>query len=98
MTFMQLIEYETSKPDEVRKVTEEWQKATAGKRTAKRIVVSQDRDDPKRYYELVFFDSYEAAMENSELAETQEYAAKMKDLLDGEPTYVDLDVVEDQKL
>ncbi len=47
---------------------------------------------------MVFFDSYEAAMENSELPETQEYAKKEQDLVDGDITYVNLDVVEDRKL
>ena len=98
MTFIQMMDYATSKPEEMQRVAEEWERATDGKRTARRIVRTRYRDDPNRYREMVFFDSYEAAMENSELPETQEYAKMEQDLVDGEITYVDLDVVEDRRL
>lgn len=98
MTFIQMMDYATSKPDEMEQVAEEWERATDGKRTANRIVRTRYRDDPNRYCDLVFFDSHEAAMENSELPETQEYAKKEQDLVDGEITYVNLDVVEDRQL
>ena len=42
----------------------------------------------------MFFDSYEEAMENSNLPVTQQFAAKMMALTDGEPTFHNLDVVE----
>ncbi len=98
MTFIQVMDYATSKPDEMERVTEEWERATEGKRTATRIVRTKYRDDPNRYCDMVFFDSYESAMENSELPETQEYAKKEQDLVDGEITYLDLDVIEDKQL
>ena len=98
MTFIQMMDYTTSKPDEMEQVAEEWERATEGKRTANRIVRTRYHDDPNRCCDLVFFDSHEAAMENSELPETQEYATKEQDLVDGEITYVNLDVVEDRQL
>ncbi len=45
---------------------------------------------------IVFFDSYESAMENSNLPETQAFAESLAALLDGPPTFLDLDVVEDR--
>jgi hypothetical protein len=45
---------------------------------------------------IVFFDSYESAMENSNLPETNEFSQKMMELLDGPPTFYNLDVVEDK--
>lgn len=98
MTFIQMMDYATSKPDEMERVAEEWERATEGKRTANRIVRTRYRDDPNRYCDMVFFDSYEAAMENSELPETQEYAEREQGLVDGDITYVNLDVVDDRKL
>lgn len=98
MTFIQMMDYTTSQPDEMERVGEEYERATEGKRTAKRIVRTRYRSDPNRYCDMVFFDSYEAAMENSELPETQAYAKKEQDLADGEITYVNLEVVDDRHL
>ncbi|MCJ8503466.1 hypothetical protein MRU69_01115 [Kocuria flava] len=98
MAFVQLIEYTTSKPEEVERVVREWEQSSQGKRTARRVLLARDRNDPTRYREIVTFDSYESAMENSHLPETQEYAKKMMDLMDGEPVFHDLDVLEDREL
>lgn len=98
MTFVQLMEYRTSKPDEVREVLREWERVTAGRRSARRILSTQHHGDSGRRCELVFFDSYDAARENSQLPETDEYARKLRSLVDGELTFLDLDVVEDQEL
>ena len=55
-----------------------------------------DRDDPNHLYNIVFFDSYEEAMQNSELPVTADFASKMMALADGPPTFHNLDVVEDK--
>jgi hypothetical protein len=98
MGFVQIIEYRTGDPDGVRKVDEEWKQATAGKRTARRQIVTRDRNDPDRYLALVFFDSYESAMDNSKLPETQAIAAKYGSLVDGQPVFHDLDIITDEQL
>ncbi|MDI3329595.1 MAG: hypothetical protein QJR09_02525 [Micrococcus sp.] len=95
MAFIQLVEYTTSRPDEVDGIIAEWQQAGQGKRTARRALNTRHREDPNRYCQIVFFDSYESAMENSQLPETQEFARRMAELVDGEPTFRNLDVVED---
>jgi hypothetical protein len=46
----------------------------------------------------VFFDSDDDAMKNSQLPETKEFAKRLNDAIDGEPTYFDLDVVEEKTL
>lgn len=56
----------------------------------------RDRNDPDRYLILAFFDSYESAMENSGLAETAAFAEKQAPLLDGPPTFFDLEVIDDR--
>ena len=76
MGFVQIIEYRTSKIDEMRKVGEEWEAAAGGQSRARRRVMCADRDNPGRYVNVVFFDSYEEAMENSELPVTQEYSQR----------------------
>lgn len=96
MSFIQIIEVKSSKLDEIRALDEEWQKATEGKRTARRSIVTRDRKDPDLVRIIVFFDSYESAMENSNLPETQEFAAKWAELVDEPPTFLDLDVIDDR--
>lgn len=98
MGFVQVIDFETSDLDAVKRINDEWKNATEGKRTANRILYGKYRDGENRFCEMVFFDSYEDAMRNNELPETQEYARKLQDVIDGEPQFSDLDVVEEQAL
>ena len=96
MGFVQIIEFRTSKEDELRKLGDEWEAAAAGQSKVVRRTICRDRNDPTRYFNIVEFASYEEAMENSALPVTAEFAGKMMALADGEPTFHDLDVV-DQK-
>lgn len=98
MGFVQIIEFRTSKADEMKALGDEWEKAAQGDSTARRRVLCQDRDNPGRYFNLVFFDSYDDAMKNSELPVTGEFAARMSQLVDGDMSFVNLDVVEDRSL
>lgn len=96
MGFVQIIEFKTSVLDEMQKVADEWEAAAGDDRKARRQVLCRDRDNVGRYFNIVFFDSYVDAMENSNLPVTQEYSKKMMRLADGEPTFYNLDVVEDR--
>lgn len=98
MAFVQVIDFKSSKPEEVKRVHEEWEERTSGKRTARRVLSARYRDEPDRWCELVFFDSYDSAMQNSDLPETKEYAEKLREVIDGEPSYWNLDVDEDRAL
>jgi hypothetical protein len=71
MAFMQIIEFRTTDIDRARRVNDEWWRATEGKRTVRRELLAHDRSDPSRFFAVVFFDSFESAMENSDLPETQ---------------------------
>ncbi|MQY10443.1 hypothetical protein SRB5_05510 [Streptomyces sp. RB5] len=93
MTFVQIIEYETDRPEEVNAVFDEWLKKTEGKRTVTRESHGRDREDSRHYVDIVEFPSYEQAMTNSNLPETQRTAQQLRDLCTGEPRFVDLDVV-----
>jgi hypothetical protein len=96
MSFVQIMQLQTSNVNEILAAVDEWEKATEGRRTAGRSVVCQDRDHPGRYSVIVFFDSYEAAMKNSELPETGALAEKTAALSDGPPSFVNLDVMEER--
>ena len=97
MGFVQIISYSTSKPAEMQAAADEWDKATEGKRKVLRRVLCEDRGNWGRYFNIVFFDSHEAAMENSALPETEALSAKMMALADGPPTFYNLDVVDDRE-
>jgi len=96
MSFVQVFEFRTSNLDAVRQADEEWRRATEGKRTVRREILAADRNQPGRYFAIVFFDSYESAMENSKLPETQAAAEKYMALADAPPVFYDLDVLEDR--
>lgn len=96
MAFVQIIEMHTKNYEELQALGDEFFAATEGKRTMQRSFVTRDRNDPDRYLILAFFDSYESAMENSNLPETAAFAEKQMPLLDGPPTFYDLDVIEDR--
>ena len=96
MTFIQVTEFITSKFDEVMALDQHWRDTTEGKRTVQRSIVTQDRRNPNHYFFVAFFDSYEAAMENSRLPETQTFAEKYDKLVQGGIAIHDLDILADR--
>ncbi len=96
MAFVQIIEFRTSKINEMRKIGDEWEAAAGTDRQARRRVLCEDRDNPGRYFNVVFFDSYDSAMENSNLPVTQQFSQKMMALGDGQPVFYNLDVIDDR--
>lgn len=96
MTFVQIIEFTTADIDSMRAASERWERATEGKRTARRRVIARDHNDPDRYFVLAFFDSYESAMVNSNLPETQAVAEESAKLAKSPPTFYDLDIIDDR--
>ena len=94
MGFIQIIDFHATDIDELKKANEEWRTATEGKRTIRREIVARDHNDPSHYMVLAFFDSYESAMENSALPETQASAERFAALTEN-MTFADLDVIEE---
>src|SRR5258708_2548008 len=95
MSFVQIIEFKTQDIGPMPATNDSWAKATEGKRTATHRMLARDHNDPDRYYALVFFDSYESAMKNSNLPETQAAAKAYAQLAEGPPQFRDLDVIDD---
>ena len=91
--FVQIVEFRTSRFDEGQKIVDEWRAKTEGKRSSVRAMMLQDREDPSHYYTIVEFASYEEAMRNSELPETQELSQKLAALTEGGQAFHNLDVV-----
>ncbi|MFE6944455.1 ester cyclase [Streptomyces chartreusis] len=98
MTFVQLIDCRTSRFDEMNRLMDRWVEQTQGKRTATHDVIGKDRSDSGHFVEIVEFASYEDAMRNSNLPETDRIFQQMVALCDETPTFTDLDVVRDEQL
>ena len=92
MAFVQIIELETTRPDDVEALVSEWRAKTEGARKAHRGTFTKDRDRPNTYVQIVEFPSYEDAMANSELPETASFAEKLRTLCDGPLLFRNLDV------
>ncbi|MFF8030479.1 ester cyclase [Streptomyces sp. NPDC016626] len=98
MTFLQLIDCRTSRFDEMDRLMDQWVEQTKGKRTATHAVVGKDRSDASHVVEIVEFPSYEEAMRNSQLPETDRIFRQVVALCDEMPTFTDLDVTRDAQL
>ncbi|MGQ0632142.1 MAG: hypothetical protein ACT4P1_14065 [Sporichthyaceae bacterium] len=95
--FIQIIEYSTSRFDEVTKLGEEFraERAAAGDNIHPvRVTTCENRDIPGRYLTIAEFGSYGDAMQNSEHPSTQKFAAGMAALCDGPPTFYNLNALD----
>jgi hypothetical protein len=94
MAFVQIIEFTTTRFDEMQKLFDELRSRDPGPTSPSRGMVCADRDQPNRYVTIVEFPSYEEAMANSQRPETTAMAERMAALCDGPPTFRNLDVHE----
>ncbi|MCU1457927.1 MAG: hypothetical protein JWL73_2019 [Actinomycetia bacterium] len=92
MPFIQIIELTTNRVDEVAALVAGWRSATEDRRTAQRGTLTQDRDRPDTYLQIVEFPSFEDAMSNSDLPETAGFAKQLAELCDGPLIFRNLDV------
>ena len=90
--FAQLIEWKTSRLDEVDKLQDEWRERYPAM-GPRRVLVCADRDNAGSYLTMVEFSSYEEAMKNSADPATAEFAKRMAELSDGPPIFHNLDIV-----
>jgi quinol monooxygenase YgiN len=94
MAFIQIIEVTTNRIDEIREVVTHWVAKTEGKRTTRSATLTQDRDRPNTFVQIVEFPSYEEATANSELPETNEFARQLAELCEAPPVFRNLEVRE----
>lgn len=98
MPFVQLIEFKTTRLDEIEALMEEWLASTEGRRSAHRSVLTKDLDSEDTYVQVVEFPSYEEAMANSDLPETADFASRAGALCDGPMVFRNLDLVREDQL
>ena len=95
MPFVQIIEYDTDRPDEVRALSEEWGQQQLANAPA-RLTFAEDRERSGHFVIVAEFDSYEQAMAHSDQPETGAYAERMRRLARAEPRFVNLEVAQQQ--
>lgn len=93
MSFIQIIEVTTDKPEQIEAITVEWAAKTRRKRKTVRAVLTADRDRPNNYIQIVEFGSYQEAMENSSLPETGQFAQQLAELSETPVGFRNLDAV-----
>jgi hypothetical protein len=98
VAFIQLIEVTTSRVDDIVALVEQWRARTEGKRTAQTGTLTEDRDRPGTYIQIVEFPSYDDAMANSRLPETAAFAEQLAKLADAPPIFRNLDVLRVEKM
>ncbi|OLL72121.1 hypothetical protein Ae168Ps1_0494 [Pseudonocardia sp. Ae168_Ps1] len=92
-SFVQMIEFDTNRIEDMDGLVEEWMREIGTERTAQWYVVAEDRERPGTYVEVVGFPSHELAMRNSDHPATTRIAERMQKIATGEPTFRNLDVV-----
>jgi hypothetical protein len=92
--FIQIIEMQTSRFGEIEELLKEIRSRLDDGRTSGplRGTTTADRDRPGYYVNIIEFDSYEAAMENSNRPEVSEFAGRLAKLCDSPPRFYNLDV------
>jgi hypothetical protein len=90
--FIQIMEFTTDDIEAVERFATDMEKERGDKLLATRSVVCEDRDKPGTYLVLVEFESYGEAMKNSDDPETDKYASQLVAMLDGAPSFRNLNV------
>jgi hypothetical protein len=92
--FIQIIEMQTSRFDEIQELLKDLRTRLDDGRSSspRRGTITADRDRPGYYLSIVEFDSYEAAMENSNRPEIGEFAGRLAKLCDAPPKFYNLEV------
>ncbi len=90
--FIQIMEFETSRIDELEALMTEFRDERGDDLLASKATITEDRSRPGHYFVIVEFDSYEEAMKNSDDPATSAMAEKINALLTGPRVFHDLDV------
>lgn len=94
MSFIQIIEFTTDSIDQLNAMLDEWRDQNSDMQGGPvRATQTRSRDHADTYFQILEFESYEAAMANSNRPETAEFAQRMAKLCTGQPVFHNLDVL-----
>src|SRR4051794_6336631 len=91
--FVQVVEWKTSRIDEVRALADDYRQ-NQGATGPVRVTVTADRDHANTYLTIAEFESYDAAMANSGSPQTTQFAEQMMKLCDGPPSFRNTDILD----
>lgn len=99
MKFVQMIEFETDRIDDMRSAVEQADQQVTGREggPTHRLVL-QDRGNPRRFFVLVEFASPEDARSNSDAPQTARMAEQLAAMCTSGPSFTDCDVREATEL
>jgi hypothetical protein len=94
--YIQLVEFDSRHPaQEIRQALDDWLAAVRGKRTLQMAIVAADHERPNHYWEWLGFPvGGGGGQQTQRAAETKAAYDRWATLLDGEPAFHNLDVVE----
>jgi quinol monooxygenase YgiN len=95
--FIQTVRFSTTRMDEMNALNDEYDVEGSGARGFLGAKVVKDRDRDNAYMVIAEFESYELAMENSARPDTDAFAKKMGELVDGEIAYGNYDVIDERQ-
>ncbi|MFI9148959.1 hypothetical protein [Streptomyces sp. NPDC053367] len=100
MKFVQILDFETERIDEMEQLLRE-----AGERSSggtgdgpTHRMLLKDRDTPNRYLAVIEFESYEGAMRNSEAPETTKFAEQLAAMCTRAPRFTNCDLLDSRDL
>ncbi|MFG2499615.1 hypothetical protein ACGFSB_15560 [Streptomyces sp. NPDC048441] len=95
MKFIQMIEFETDRIDDMRALVEQTEQQSTGREggPTHRLVLA-DRGNPRRFFVLIEFASPDDAQRNSAAPETTHLAEQLAALCTSGPSFTDCDVRE----
>ena len=96
--FGQIIEFRTSRINDLNAFFDSWITKTEGRRIPHKAVVCKDRDAEDVYLLTVEFPSHEVAIENSGRPEVAEFGAFLSSICDSPPQFRNLDVLRSEDL
>jgi quinol monooxygenase YgiN len=96
VSFIQTISYTTTRVDDIRAVSDEFERDNPNAPGLVGLKFLKDRDRENAYLVIAEFESYDVAMENSARPETDAFARKMAELVDAPPVFGNYDVIEDR--
>ena len=92
--YVQIMEFKTSRSEEIRAFAEKVQEDLGDAARSTRMLLAEDRDRPGHFFVIGEYNSCDEAMEQSNDPRTDAASKRMAALLDGPPTFFNLDVVE----
>jgi len=98
MSVSQVIEFDTAEEKEegLRHLLDEWRNALGSETTVTHTTLTRDHKRPGHYVAIVEFSSREEALRGGDIPRTDEMAHKVRELCEGPPRFINLEVIEEE--